>query len=528
MRLAAAVSALLLLSVRIAAAQGPVPGPASPPSPLPLPSGGAPLPPAAQVPPVSTAPAPVASDLAGQRPREIRFRGNTKISSDELRGLISTKAGQPIDPAQLERDLFRLEDAYHRGGYVLMRALSPNPISPDGILTIPVQEGVVESIGVVGNKKTRRWVILRQMETHPGMVYDENIVRADRQRLANLGIFNDVQVGSAAGLELGQAVVTAKVEEARSAELATTLGYSSRTGLLGYFYGEENNLAGTARQVNFRWERYPITNGSAFQGGFFSPWSPLPKTALAITGYSTSPYHFVYSTGDIDARNVRSYEVRTGGGLQLARELTVRNHLLFGFRDDSVSYDNLPIDVRIPPGYPTQIGAIRVLSVGFSNDTRDLPFNPRRGGVHVGTIEFGSVGHGGGSYARYILNFRRYSPAGGKRIFATRLILGTSSGAVPLPELFWLGGPDSLRGYDRDSFYGRSMAALNSELRIPIAAGLQAVAFMDVGHASGSGGVKPALGAGLRVVTPIGPLRIDFAVGANGVRSHFTAGYVAF
>jgi outer membrane protein insertion porin family len=236
----------------------------------------------------------------------------------------------------------------------------------------------------------------------------------------------------------------------------------------------------------------------------------------------------VYSTGDIDARNVRSYEVRTGGGLQLARELTVRNHLLFGFRNDSVNYNDLPIDVRIPRGYSTQIGTLRVLSVGFSNDTRDIPFNPRRGGVHVGTIEFGNVGSGGGTYARYTLNLRRYSPAGGKRIFANRLILGTSSGAVPLPELFWLGGPDSLRGYDRDSFYGRSVAALNSELRIPIAAGLQAVGFMDIGHASGSGGIEPAIGAGLRVVTPIGPLRLDFAIGSKGARSHFTAGYVAF
>ena len=43
-------------------------------------------------------------------------------------------------------------------------------------------------------------------------------------------------MGSAAGSELGLAVVSVKVIEARTAELATTLGYSSRTGLLGYFY----------------------------------------------------------------------------------------------------------------------------------------------------------------------------------------------------------------------------------------------------------------------------------------------------
>src|SRR5262245_49382641 len=72
-------------------------------------------------------PAPVASELAGQTPREIRFRGNTTISSLTLSRLISTEPGQPIDPAQLEKDLTALEAEYHRRGFVLMRALSPDP-----------------------------------------------------------------------------------------------------------------------------------------------------------------------------------------------------------------------------------------------------------------------------------------------------------------------------------------------------------------------------------------------------------------
>jgi outer membrane protein insertion porin family len=148
--------------------------------------------------------------------------------------------------------------------------------------------------------------------------------------------------------------------------------------------------------------------------------------------------------------------------------------------------------------------------------------------VHVATVELGQAEHGGGNYARYTLNLRRYYPAGGKKILANRLILGTSSGSVPLPELFWLGGPDSLRGYDRDEFFGRSMASSSTELRIPVGTGLQVVGLFDLGYASGSGGVHPAIGAGLRVVTPIGPLRIDFAVGTRGAQTHFTAGYVAF
>ncbi len=515
--------ATLILAPALAAAAGAGVAPdAAPAASVPA------VPPAGPLLASPSSPAAVAGDLAGQTPREIDFRGNTQLSSATLRRLMATRAGRPIDAAALERDLNVVEQAYHDRGFTLMRALSPEPLTADGVLVLPIQEGRVEAIEVVGNKKTRRWVILRQMETRPGSVYNEHTVRDDRQRLNNLGIFRDVQVGSAGGAALGQAVVSVKVIEARSAELATTLGYSSKTGLLGYFYGEEDNLAGTARQVNARWERFAVTRGSAYQGGFFTPWSPLPKTSLRITGYRTSPFRFVYSTGDIDEQNIRSYEVRSGGAVQLARELTVRNQLLFGFRNDDVHYDQLPLNVRIPAGYSTEIGTLRVFSLGLANDTRDLPFNPRRGGVHTFNVEFGQESSGGGSYTRYTANLRRYFRAGGARVLANRVLLGTSSGKVPLPELFWLGGPDSLRGYDRDRFYGRSMVSGTTELRVPVGTGLQAVGFVDAGRASGSGGLKAAVGVGLRVITPIGPLRIDFAVGSEGARTHFTAGYVAF
>src|SRR5260370_26408922 len=114
MRLAAPVGALLLLSVRTATAQGPTTAPTSPPPPVPVPSGAAPLPPAPQIPPTSITPPPIASELAGKRPREVRFRGNTRLSSTELRGFIGTRAGEPIDPAQPDRDLPTLQQQDHR------------------------------------------------------------------------------------------------------------------------------------------------------------------------------------------------------------------------------------------------------------------------------------------------------------------------------------------------------------------------------------------------------------------------------
>src|SRR5437660_1615470 len=135
MRLTASVGALLLVSSPVVLA--PEAGaPASQAPPTTAPSA---KPETRTVAPAPVRPAPVASELAGQVPREVRFRGNTQIPSEELRRLMSTRPGQPIDPAQLEKDLTALEEEYHRRGFIVMRALSPDPLTPDGVLTIPFQ-----------------------------------------------------------------------------------------------------------------------------------------------------------------------------------------------------------------------------------------------------------------------------------------------------------------------------------------------------------------------------------------------------
>jgi outer membrane protein insertion porin family len=130
-------------------------------------------------------------------------------------------------------------------------------------------------------------------------------------------------------------------------------------------------------------------------------------------------------------------------------------------------------------------------------------------------------------------------------VVATRLMLGVSSGRLPFFEQFFLGGADSMRGYLEDRFWGSRMLLFSSELRVPLASSIAGVAFLDVGDAWNSlsefqfsdpalqtrfeqhKGFNPrtGLGIGLRVVTPIGPLRLDYAFGREGSRTHFSIGH---
>ena len=121
-------------------------------------------------------------------------------------------------------------------------------------------------------------------------------------------------------------------------------------------------------------------------------------------------------------------------------------------------------------------------------------------------------------------------------LFAARLIAGSSTGDVPYDEMYTVGGDTTLRGYDDDYYRGRNMVLGNFELRIPMQKMMSFVIFYDVGRAWDSGRTRngsdviygddswgSSPGVGIRLNTPLGNLRLDYATGDEG-RFHFGFG----
>ena len=155
--------------------------------------------------------------------------------------------------------------------------------------------------------------------------------------------------------------------------------------------------------------------------------------------------------------------------------------------------------------------------------------------VQVGTADVEGISY---DYVKYWFEGRFYYPIGNflKDIFETsfldgvdgkpvilaaRIIGGMSSGDVPYDELYEVGGDTTLRGYDDDYYHGRKMVLGNFELRIPVQKMFSLVFFYDIGKAWDSGrsyaysdeewGDSP--GVGIRLNTPLGNLRLDYASG---------------
>ena len=119
-------------------------------------------------------------------------------------------------------------------------------------------------------------------------------------------------------------------------------------------------------------------------------------------------------------------------------------------------------------------------------------------------------------------------------------MIGTTARNIPFFEQYFLGGADSLRGYDTDRFWGSSLALFQAELRVPLGKdnSFQGVLLFDGGDAWNSIYQQQGLqqhtafklstdyGLGIRLVTPIGPIRLDYAIpsGGGSGRTQFSIG----
>ncbi|NLJ35487.1 MAG: BamA/TamA family outer membrane protein [candidate division WS1 bacterium] len=201
-----------------------------------------------------------------------------------------------------------------------------------------------------------------------------------------------------------------------------------------------------------------------------------------------------------------------------------------------------PILVAAPlhPG-----GRLASITLGRTMDSRDLLANPTSGGYTDISLELAHKLVGGEvQFQKLTAERRMYRTLGSpKQILAARLMLGAAFGDLPLFESFSVGGSNTLRGYREDRFRGEKMALLNVEYRRAISDKLWAVGFVDVGSSfdgkfptvipgfsipAEDSSLDPHVGAGvgLRVETPIGPIRLDFGYGEDGSQAHFSFGHM--
>ena len=216
----------------------------------------------------------------------------------------------------------------------------------------------------------------------------------------------------------------------------------------------------------------------------------------------------VYNLGYFEDVNIKLNPGREPNGVEVEISVVEMNTGTFG----------------IGAGYSNADGFVGMVSIGDKN------FRGIGDKINL-RWEFGGMG-GDFDFTKWTADWRYYYRAGGESVWALNLGVGYASGDMPLSQRFTMGGSDTLRGYEDDQFRGNSMLKATLEYRFPIVKKVQGVLFTDNGYAWDKrhedefdmGLLKNSYGVGLRINSPLGPVKLDYGYGEDGGKFHFSFG----
>jgi len=407
----------------------------------------------------------------------------------------------------------------------------------------------VNQIHVKGNVKTKDIVLRREMRLYPGDQFDGDKLKRSRERLNNLGLFESVDFTfEDTGINDRKDVVI-DVKEAKTGEFSFGAGFSSVDEFIGFVQVSQNNFdianwptfVGDGQRLVLRAEIGSIRQD--YEVSFTEPWIFDYPLLFGFDLYQRS--------GERSESSGVSYDItRQGGDIRLGKELTehLRADAVYRLEDVDIS----DVDAGASPDLLKEEGTSQISSLQFmlTHDTRNNIFNPTSGVVLKGSAEgAGGVLQGDKDFVRYIASSEYYHTLFRDDIVLSLTLKGglannyDETDEVPIYERFFAGGGGSIRGYkerrvgprDRNvtPIGGEQMLLGSVEINFPIFTGVvKGAVFYDIGNVwRGSKDeklkfenlklgkepeyLKSGAGLGVRIKTPIGPVKLDYGYPLN-------------
>lgn len=491
--------------------------------------------------------------------QSITFEGNTVMTTQRILAVIKTSQALPMNFNLIGDDIKRIRALYQTNGYILGEVAENTIDILEGHtaeLHLKLYEGWVEDIRVEGEKeedvttpggnevqlkkaklRTKEYVIRREMSLKPGSIFNAHVLQKDLQKINNISttsrIFEDVSYRLEPGTKPDAVIVVIVLRE--SSQTGTALfgaGYSSQTSWSGTASILKDNLFGKARRA-----KLDLTFGgvSSYAFNYFEPWLDKKHTSMDLSLFREviRRRHRLVDAAGIET--LAQYDQkRNGFGLTLGRPIQEFMRVYMGLASEKINISAVDSTTTLPSNIQSLEGDKRSLTLGIVKDTRDDVFEATMGVRDSLDLEFSGTFLGGSiNFKKYTLEMRRYIKLGqSKFVYATRLQLGLFTGDDIFPQQFFVGGTDTLRGYPDYFYVGSRMLVFNHELRYKFSKAMTGVLFADIGNAwplnqpLTSNEIKVGTGMGIRFLTPIGPIRLDYGYGLQRKESqlHFSIG----
>jgi outer membrane protein insertion porin family len=410
--------------------------------------------------------------------------------------------------AEIEKLEERLRDYYVNLGYYYVDvSIETTFLSPEKMnLLVSVAEGplaYLKEIRFFGLQRVRLKDALRTTELKPGERYSKKRLYEAARKLYGTNLFGGIYFKVSPVDEEKKReslLVRFDCQELKERIFEFGLGYASPPRRTYHsFTWQHLNFFRKAHNLKISLELNPDWRGS-YKAGLTGDYR-VPYISYTKINFFFRPYLSL----DVDKnREERIWELKEEGGFYYDFTPNLVSHLfnkyrrLWGERDSVRTITNS-------------------LNLNLFYDTRDDFFSPNSGVYSFSSVEYaGSFLGGTSDFYRFSQEVRLFC----QFLFTQGFRLGVGfikpygrTKAVPDYEKFFLGGMTTLRGYDEKSLSGEMMVLFNWEMRFPIKKVLSGVLFFDSGVTEMSDGkLGYDFGVGLRVLSPVGPLRLDYAV----------------
>ncbi len=491
--------------------------------------------------------------------KEFRIVGNKAIKTADILKELDLQTGQIFNANRQVTSARKITDLYVRRGYFAQIVeFGPLRESPNTV-SIVIAELQVNSVAVQGSVRTKDRVLKRLIKTRAGDTFSLTKWQQDLRRLLNTQWFEDVK-STDSQPDLGKVDLVAQVKEARTGNFNVGLQVDPRSSFAGVLKISDTNFQGSGQSIGADFLQGTGGGGASLELNYTNPFIDRRDTSLQVSLYSRLVYRFAGAFGSDGgfSDSDQYYERRTGGAIGLSRPIRDNEFASISIRSENIATSN--ISKAKPSDYIKQDGDVSVLTLGYTQNNRDYDFDASKGNwfriqLEPGISNIKEIGGavqypqilGRNSFLRTTAEYRQYFTIGAGRtlkeldkpvqVIAARLLAGHTQGDIPFSEQFFVGGSNTVRGYDEDRFWGRSQFLATLEYRRPIQKAFNAILFVDYGGAWGgygsvrkydqSGDVKLNLGYGIGFSfrTPLGPIRLDFGFNSKGSsRTHFLIG----
>lgn len=477
---------------------------------------------------------------------EVKLAGETLVPEDELRQLIQVQAGDTFSREKVTQTSKAISDRLSNDGYAFSNVNPVPEINKEkhtAAFTFFVDPGkrvYVRRINVVGNTRTRDEVIRREVRQLESAWYASNKIDRSKERIVRTDFFSDVNVETPAVPGTADQVdLNISVTEKSTGSVQFGAGLSSNEGVVFGITVNQNNFLGTGNRVSAQVNTGKVntTYSLSYTDPYFTPDGVSRGIDVYRRDVNTSSLN-------IGTYNTSSY----GGGVRFGIPLNERDGLNFGLSADFTSVDLTDESPQQYKDFCEKASGCTsnslVTTAGWTHDSRDsIMFTTK-----------GVLQRLSGELALPVLDLEYYKidykHAWFKELFTgyTLMLNGEIGYAdsygdrkYPFFKNFYMGGVNTVRGYDNGSLGPRSIDAVtgndfalggtkrllgNAELYIPIpglkeSKQFRLSAFLDAGNVFGTdasydfGELRYSTGVGLSWISPFGPLKLVFAKPLN-------------